>query len=152
MCDKAVNTYNSTIQFVHDCYKTQEMCDKAGNKCFLALIHIPGRYKTQQMRDRIISEDPVSIFYCPDKYNTQRMCSEVVDKCLAALKFIPDWFGTSKMLEKLGNALHANEVMLFYNEDFNKVSVIACQRYIRAADLKSIVIMIIIFMKMILIL
>ena len=26
-CDKAVNTYHSTIEFVPDRYKTQEMCD-----------------------------------------------------------------------------------------------------------------------------
>ena len=29
MCDKAVDTYHSTIKFVPECHKTQEMCDKA---------------------------------------------------------------------------------------------------------------------------
>ena len=33
MCDKAVNTYPSTIEFVPECYKTQKTCDKAVNKC-----------------------------------------------------------------------------------------------------------------------
>ena len=28
MCDKGVNTYHSTIEFVPDFYKTQEMCDR----------------------------------------------------------------------------------------------------------------------------
>ena len=40
-CDKAVNTDHSTIQFVPNCYKTQEISDKAVNKCFLASIYIP---------------------------------------------------------------------------------------------------------------
>ena len=34
MCDKAVDTYPSTIQFVPECYKTQEMCYKAVHRCF----------------------------------------------------------------------------------------------------------------------
>ena len=38
MCDKAVKTYDSTIQFVPDCYKTQEMCDKTVNRCFVVFI------------------------------------------------------------------------------------------------------------------
>ena len=32
MCDKAVNTYPSTIKFVTECFMTQEMCDKAVNR------------------------------------------------------------------------------------------------------------------------
>ena len=63
------------------------------------------------------------------------MCDEAVNDCLAALKFVPDWFVTSKMLEKLDNALHANGDILPYNEDFNKVTFIACQRHILSADL-----------------
>ena len=57
MCYKAVNTYHSTIQFVPDCFKTQEMSDKAVNKCFLAFIFIPDRDKTQEMCDRAVSKD-----------------------------------------------------------------------------------------------
>ena len=73
MCDEAVNTCHSTMKFVPDCYKTQEMCDEA------------------------VSEDPFML----DKYKTQIMCDETADDSLATLKFIPDWFATSKMLEKL---------------------------------------------------
>ena len=40
MCDKAVTTYDSTIQFVPDCYKTQEICDKTVTRCFLSFIYI----------------------------------------------------------------------------------------------------------------
>ena len=66
------------------------------------------------------------------------MCDEAADNWLDALKFIPDWFATSKMLGKLDNALHANDDILFYNKDLNKVTVIACQKYILAADLEKI--------------
>ena len=43
MCDKAANTYHSTMQFVFICYKTQEMYHEAANRCFVAFIHIPNR-------------------------------------------------------------------------------------------------------------
>ena len=66
------------------------------------------------------------------------MCDEAVGDCLAALKFVPDWFVTSKMLEKLDNALHANDDILFYNEDFNKMRFISCHRYILAENLDKI--------------
>ena len=38
MCDKAVNSYPSTIKVIPECFMTQEMCDKAVNSCFLYLI------------------------------------------------------------------------------------------------------------------
>ena len=75
--------------------------------------------------------------YCPDKYKTQKICDEIVDDCLAALKFISDWFVTNKMLEKFHNALHANDNMLFYNEELDKVTFIAHQKHIFAIDLKK---------------
>ena len=64
------------------------------------------------------------------------MCDD--DNCLAALKFIPEWFVTSKMLEKLDNVLHADDDILFYNKDFDKVTFISCQRYILTVDLDKI--------------
>ena len=42
------------------------------------------------------------------------------------------------MLEKLDNALHTNDDILFYNEDFDKVTFIANQRHILAVDLDKI--------------
>ena len=47
------------------------------------------------------------------------MCDEAVDNCLAPLKFISDWFVTSKIIEEIDNALHADDDILFYNEDFD---------------------------------
>ena len=34
MCNKAVNTYPSTIRFVPECYKAQDVCDKAADILF----------------------------------------------------------------------------------------------------------------------
>ena len=45
---------------------------------------------------------------------------------------ISDWFVTSKMLLKFDNALLANDNILFFNEDFNEVTIIANQRHILA--------------------
>ena len=79
-----------------------------------------------------------NIRYVRDQYKSQQMCDETVDDCLAELKFIPDWSVTSKMLEKLDNALHVNDDILFYNKDFNKFKFIACQRHIVVADIDKI--------------
>ena len=89
MCDKDVNTYHSAIQFLRDCYNTQEMCDKAVKRCFLAFIYIPDRHKTQER------------------------CDEAVDDFPAALKLIPDWFATKKLL----TALFLDDKILYFNED-----------------------------------
>ena len=66
------------------------------------------------------------------------MWDETVDDCLVALKFIPDWFVTSKMLEKFDNALHANDDILSYNKNFDKVTFIANQRHTLAVVLDKI--------------
>ena len=66
------------------------------------------------------------------------MWDEAVDDCLVALKFIPDWFVTSKMLEKFDNALHANDDILSYNKNFDKVTFIANQRHPLAVVLDKI--------------
>ena len=63
------------------------------------------------------------------------MCDEAVDNCLAALKLIPDWFVISKTFEKLDNFLHANDDILFHNEDFDKLTFIIIQKHILAVDL-----------------
>ena len=67
------------------------------------------------------------------------MCDEAVDDCPAELKFIPDWFVTSKMLEKFNNTLRSNDDILFYNEDFDKVTFVANQKDILAVDFEKII-------------
>ena len=46
------------------------------------------------------------------------MCNEAVDDFLAALKLIPDWFVTSKIIEKLFTALHTDDAILYFSEDY----------------------------------
>ena len=41
MCDKSVNTHPATIEFVPECYKTQQMWDKAVTRCVFSLILFP---------------------------------------------------------------------------------------------------------------
>ena len=53
------------------------------------------------------------------------MCDKAVDDYLSVFEFIPDWFVITKMLEKLGNDLLADDDILFYNKDFDKVMFIA---------------------------
>ena len=57
MCDKAVDTYRSTIEYVPDWFRTQEMCSKAVDKCPFAFDSVPDQYKTQEMCDKIVSDD-----------------------------------------------------------------------------------------------
>ena len=41
MCDKAVDTHPTTIKYIPECYKTQDMCYKAVHRCFLLFDSIP---------------------------------------------------------------------------------------------------------------
>ena len=73
MCTKAVHNYLQALNFVTECYKTQNRCDKAvGTECFMIqemrdkavnsyfflFDSIPDQYKTQEMCDRAVSDDP----------------------------------------------------------------------------------------------
>ena len=75
---------------------------------------------------------------CPDEYKAQRICDEAVDYCLAALKFIHDWYVTSKLLENFHHDFFSNNDIFLFNEDFIKVTFIANQMHILAADLHKI--------------
>ena len=91
---------------------------------FFVFNFIPNQYKTQEMCDRVASEDLFLIAYCPDEYKTQIMCDEAVDS-LAALELVPDWFVTIKMVKKLFTTLHADENIIYFNEDSSNV-VFSC--------------------------
>ena len=68
MCNKSGDTYPPVIQFVPQCYKTQEMCDKfVSEDSFMPKYYLDG-YKTQEMGDKSVD----------------------VDAFLSTLKFIPD--------------------------------------------------------------
>ena len=66
------------------------------------------------------------------------MCDEAFDDCMVPMKFIPGWFVRSKMLEKFHDALLANDDVLFFNEDFCKVTLFGNEMGILGADLDKI--------------
>ena len=78
------------------------------------------------------------LIYCPDKYITQEICDEAVGDCRVPLKFVPDWLVKCKMLKKFHDALNANDDILFFDEDFSKVSFSANQMGILDVDLDKI--------------
>ena len=48
MCIKAVDNYSSTIKYVPDWYKTQEMYIGAVNVCSFVFNSVHNQYKTQK--------------------------------------------------------------------------------------------------------
>ena len=107
-------------------------------RCFFVFDSAPDQCKLQVLCDRVICEDPFIQIYCPDRYKTQKTSNEAVDDCLGALKFILDWSVTSKMFEHFHNALLANDDILFYDEDFSKVTFFANKMGILGVDFDKI--------------
>ena len=54
MCKKTVNNYPSTIKYVPDRYKTQEICDKAVDDNNSTIKYVPDQYKAQEMCDKAV--------------------------------------------------------------------------------------------------
>ena len=99
MCDKAVNTYPSTVKFVPESYKTQERCNKAVNSCFFVFDLILGRYKNSKNELQSWFWRSFWKVYCPDQCKTQKMCDKAVDYSLEALNLTPNWFVAIKMIK-----------------------------------------------------
>ena len=53
MCNKAVENYAQSFEFVPDCYKTQELCNKAINTSS-AIQFVLACYKAQEIIDKIV--------------------------------------------------------------------------------------------------
>ena len=118
MCNKAINTSPSTIQFVRECCKTYPKCVKAVDTCPLAFESVPGQYKTQEMCDRDVSEDPFMLRYCLYKYRIQEMCDKAINDCLSATKFVPNWFVASKIIKKSQKTLFTDDDILLFDENW----------------------------------
>ena len=118
MCNKAINTSPSTIQFVRECCKTYAKCVKAVDTCPLAFESVPGQYKTQEMCDRDVSEDSFMLRYCLYKYKIQEMCDNPVNDCLSATKFVPNWFVASKIIKKSQKTLFTDDDILLFDENW----------------------------------
>ena len=66
---KAFDTYPSTIKFVPECYKTQEICRTAVQRCFFVFGFIPDKYKIQDNFPFIVYF-PYEYTGCPKKLYT----------------------------------------------------------------------------------
>ena len=86
----------------------------------------------------IIFEDSFSIRYVPSRYKTLQICDKAVDDCLAASKFVSDWFVTNNMIKKLFTALHADENILYFNEDSSNFLFSSNEMRILNIDLNNI--------------
>ena len=73
MCNKAVGTYPSAIQFVPECFKYHEICDKAVDTCPLVGDSVPGQYLTQEICDKVVSKEPFLLKYCLDRYDSRNV-------------------------------------------------------------------------------
>ena len=49
MCEKAVDTYPSTVIHVCNCYKTQKICEKAVDTCPFMLYYVPDCWDTRNV-------------------------------------------------------------------------------------------------------
>ena len=94
----AVNISTSIMQFVPECYKTQEMCKKNVDFCPFVTGSVADCYKTQEICDKIASEDHFMLKYWFDRYKAQEMCDKAVAASLPLLKFILDLFVMKKMI------------------------------------------------------
>ena len=66
MCNEAVENYLHALEFVPECYKTQNMCDKAVNTY------------------------PATIEFVPECYNIQKVCAKAFNKRLFVFDSILD--------------------------------------------------------------
>ena len=97
MCEKVVYTCPFILDFIPNCYKTQEMCKKA------------------------VSKEPFMLKYCLDKYKSHKVCKEAA-AYLPLLKFVATWFVTNKILKGLDNAVFFNDDIVFVNADSDNVT------------------------------
>ena len=57
------------------------MCDKAADADLSTIKFVAESVKNQEMRNRVVSEDPFLIQYCSHKYKTQRNWDEAIFDC-----------------------------------------------------------------------
>ena len=137
MCNKAVNTSPSAMQFISEYYKTKEMCVQAVDFCPFVFNSVLDLYTTQEMCHNAVFNYPFILQFCLDRYKTQEMCDKAVDDFLPALKCVPSWFVTSKMIRKLFHALITDDI-LFFDKDSGNATFSNDEMGILSVDLNNI--------------
>ena len=64
MCNKAVGTYPSAMQFVPKCYKTRETSDKAIYTCAFVYDFFSDWYLTQKICYKVVFKERFMLKYC----------------------------------------------------------------------------------------
>ena len=111
------------MQFISECYKTQEMCDEVVDIClFITADSVTERYKTQKISYKAVYNHPFMLKYCLDWYNTQQICDKTVDDFVPASNFF------------LVDLLHTMHI-IFINEDSNNAAFCCGEMSILSVDL-----------------
>ena len=75
MCNKAVDNYFHSLEFVLECFMTQEMCHKAVNIYFSTITFAPECFMTRDMCDIAVNRWGFFVFDAiPDRYKNQEIC------------------------------------------------------------------------------
>ena len=112
MCERAVEKFPETLEYVHDYLKTQGMCEG------------------------VVEKHPYKLKFVPDHFKTKKMCKRDVEKYPWALDYVPDWFVTCEQLNLWHDYHHNNDrfISLYHNNDrFIKW----CNGYKKRKDQKS---------------
>ena len=57
-----------------------------------SLAFVPNQYKTQEMCNEAMCKNPATFFYVPERFKTQDMCKKAVEKDPRMLKYVFDHF------------------------------------------------------------
>ena len=78
MCIKAVEEDPSSLRYVPDLFKTQEMWDATVAPNLYTFRFISGQYKTQGMCIKVVRMYPCLYEFVPDHLKTQEICDKAV--------------------------------------------------------------------------
>ena len=71
---KAVDNYTHALEFVRECFKTQNKCDKAFNTSLFAIEFVPEYCKTQEICDKAVHTCPFAFDSVPYSWNVWWSC------------------------------------------------------------------------------
>ena len=99
MCEKEVEKWPWSLEYVPDNLKTQEMCKKAmRSRVATFFFFVPDCFKIKKMCKKVVEAVPSWLEPVPDNFKTQGMCNKVVQKRLCLLEYVPDWFVTKEQI------------------------------------------------------
>ena len=96
MWNEAVRIEPSSLAFVPDIFKTEEMCNEAVGRNVYTLDNVPDYIMTQKVCNEVVRENP-AFFLVPDCFKTQRMCIMALEVFPWQLNDIPDYFNTQRV-------------------------------------------------------